>query len=61
MVFKFQCMVYEKWLIWAEQKITKHFEDNKINKTEIMKHVLKMQWIFLLPKYIKGILNVFFM
>jgi hypothetical protein len=30
------------------------------NKTEIMQHVLKMQYIFLLPKYIKLILGVFF-
>ena len=34
-----------------------HFVENK---TEIMQHVLKMQYIFLLPKYIKCILGVFF-
>jgi len=30
------------------------------NKVEIMQYMLKMQKIFLLPKYIKWILGVFF-
>jgi hypothetical protein len=34
-----------------------HFVENK---TEIIEHVLKMQYIFLLPKHIKLILGGFF-
>ena len=51
-VFKFQHMIYEKYIIWTEEdKIwnKQHFVENK---QEIMQHVLKMQYISMLSKYI---------
>jgi hypothetical protein len=52
---------YLNFSVWS--KINLLFETKEIklyqkrhpmeNKTEIMQHVLKMQWVFLFPKYIK--------
>jgi len=51
-------MVYEKLEYYLNKKDKLwnkwHFVENK---TEIMQHVLKMQYISLLPKYTKLILN----
>jgi len=55
LVFKFLHIVGEKINIWTEKdKIMKkrHFVENK---TETMQHILRMQSILLLPKYIKWI------
>ena len=55
LVFKFYCMVYKKFLL--EQKREKLWNKQYCveNKTGIKQRVLKMQYVSLLPKYMKWI------
>ena len=48
-------MVYEKFIIWIEKDKLWNEQHFLENKTDITRHVLKIQYIFLLPKYIKWI------
>jgi hypothetical protein len=62
LTFKWQglCLNFSSWFIknvlFEQKKIKLWSKQNFVeNKTEIMQHILKMQQISLLPKYIKWI------
>ena len=53
-VYKCRCMVYEKCIILTEEDKKSRNEQHFVEKTkQIMQHILQMQQISLLPKYIK--------